>query len=60
MERRIEDVEKSMKRSNDKQLKIEHELCQRVSGFTALDNILGLNFWLLFLPFFSFKEVIDM
>lgn len=36
MERRIEDVEKSMKRSNDKQLKIEHELCQRVSGFYCL------------------------
>lgn len=30
MERRIEDLEKSMKRSNDKQLKIEHELCERV------------------------------
>lgn len=32
MERKIEDIEKSMKRSNDKQLKIEHELCERV-GF---------------------------
>ncbi|KAI3455925.1 hypothetical protein Pfo_012588 [Paulownia fortunei] len=36
MERRIEDLEKSMKRSNDKQLKIELELClwvcQSVSG----------------------------
>ena len=30
MERKIEDLEKSMKRSNDKQLKIEHECCQRV------------------------------
>lgn len=30
MERKIEDVEKSMKRSNDKQLKIELECCQRV------------------------------
>ncbi|KAG8482013.1 hypothetical protein CXB51_026928 [Gossypium anomalum] len=29
MERKIEDIEKSMKRSNDKQLKIEHELCER-------------------------------
>ncbi|KZV39532.1 putative LRR receptor-like serine/threonine-protein kinase [Dorcoceras hygrometricum] len=27
MERRIEDLEKSLKRSNDKQLKLEHELC---------------------------------
>lgn len=30
MARRIEDLEKSMKRSNDKQLKIEHELCLKV------------------------------
>lgn len=30
MERRIEDLEKSMKRSNEKALKIEHELCQKV------------------------------
>lgn len=30
MARKIEDVEKSMKRSNDKQLKVEHELCQKV------------------------------
>lgn len=30
MERKIEDVEKSMKRSNDKQLKIELECCQKV------------------------------
>lgn len=30
MERKIEDLEKSMKRSNDKQLKIEHECCLRV------------------------------
>jgi obg-like ATPase 1 len=30
MERRIEDLEKSMKRSNDKQLKIEHEVCDKV------------------------------
>lgn len=32
MERRIEDLDKSMKRSNDKQLKIEHELCLRVKA----------------------------
>jgi len=30
MNKKIEDLEKSMKRSNDKQLKIEHELCERV------------------------------
>jgi obg-like ATPase 1 len=30
MERRIEDLEKSMKRSNDKQLKIELEVCEKV------------------------------
>ncbi|CAL4997312.1 unnamed protein product [Urochloa decumbens] len=28
--KKIEDLEKSMKRSNDKQLKVEHELCVRV------------------------------
>ncbi|KAG6423581.1 hypothetical protein SASPL_113982 [Salvia splendens] len=32
MERRIDDLEKSMKRSNDKQLKIEHELCLRIKA----------------------------
>jgi hypothetical protein len=36
MERRIEDVEKSMKRSNDKQLKIELELCQKVCVLNIL------------------------
>ncbi|KAJ6865173.1 obg-like ATPase 1 [Populus alba x Populus x berolinensis] len=35
IERRIEDVEKSMKRSNDKQLKIEMEMCQRVCIFVV-------------------------
>lgn len=30
MTKKIEDLEKSMKRSNDKQLKVEHELCERV------------------------------
>jgi len=30
MERRIEDLEKSMKRSNDKQLKVELEVCLKV------------------------------
>lgn len=32
--KKLEDIEKSMKRSNDKQLKIEHELCERVSAFS--------------------------
>ncbi|KAF2314798.1 hypothetical protein GH714_033613 [Hevea brasiliensis] len=32
MDRRVEDLEKSMKRSNDKHLKIEHELCEREHG----------------------------
>lgn len=35
MERRVEDLEKSMKRSNDKQLKIEHELCLKVCVLIA-------------------------
>lgn len=30
MARRLEDVEKSMKRSNDKKLKVEHELALKV------------------------------
>lgn len=30
MERKLEDLEKTMKRSNDKQLKIEHQCCQKV------------------------------
>ncbi|RRT69075.1 hypothetical protein B296_00019535 [Ensete ventricosum] len=30
IEKKLEDLEKSMKRSNDKQLKIEHELCDKV------------------------------
>jgi hypothetical protein len=30
MKKKLEDLDKSMKRSNDKQLKIEHELCERV------------------------------
>ena len=29
MQAKIDDLEKAMKRSNDKQLKIDHELCQR-------------------------------
>ncbi|GKE34650.1 E3 ubiquitin protein ligase UPL2-like protein, partial [Tanacetum coccineum] len=33
MERRNEDLEMSMKRSNDKQLKVEHELCLKVKAW---------------------------
>ncbi|KAF9603175.1 hypothetical protein IFM89_034508 [Coptis chinensis] len=29
MERKVEDLEKNMKRSNDKQLKLEHECCEK-------------------------------
>ena len=36
MERKIEDLEKSMKRSNDKQLKVEHECSQKVCVFLEL------------------------
>lgn len=43
MEKRIEDLEKSMKRSNDKQLKIEHELCQKVCVFIVYNLQLSLQ-----------------
>lgn len=36
MKRTIEDLEKSMKRSNDKQLKVEHEVCLKVSPYIPL------------------------
>ena len=36
MQAKIDDLEKSMKRSNDKQLKIDHELCQRVGHVLQL------------------------
>ncbi|MCD7457484.1 hypothetical protein HAX54_035195, partial [Datura stramonium] len=45
MERRIEDVEKSMKRSNDKQLKIEHELCLRVKASLEEGKDVRLGDW---------------
>lgn len=49
MERRIEDLDKSMKRSNDKQLKIEHELCLRVCGYCSsfFDLVTCLDFYLI-------------
>lgn len=36
MARRLEDVEKSMKRSNDKKLKVEHELSLKVCEIDIL------------------------
>ncbi|XP_049383683.1 obg-like ATPase 1 isoform X2 [Solanum stenotomum] len=45
MERRIEDLDKSMKRSNDKQLKIEHELCLRVKASLEEGKDVRLGEW---------------
>ncbi|KAL6197106.1 hypothetical protein ACLB2K_032718 [Fragaria x ananassa] len=45
MERRIEDVEKSMKRSNDKQLKVEHELCGRLKAWLEDGKDIRLGDW---------------
>ncbi|TXG48142.1 hypothetical protein EZV62_027436 [Acer yangbiense] len=45
MERRIEDVEKSMKRSNDKQLKIELELCQKIKAWLEEEKDVRLGDW---------------
>ncbi|KVI00838.1 GTP binding domain-containing protein, partial [Cynara cardunculus var. scolymus] len=45
IERRIEDLEKSMKRSNDKQLKVEHELCLKVKNFVKEGKDVRLGDW---------------
>ncbi|KAF2290629.1 hypothetical protein GH714_014770 [Hevea brasiliensis] len=45
MERRVEDLEKSMKRSNDKQLKIDHESCQRVNACLEDGKDVRLGDW---------------
>ncbi|KAF7842453.1 obg-like ATPase 1 [Senna tora] len=45
MERKIEDLEKSMKRSNDKQLKIEHECCLRVKASLQEGKDVRLGDW---------------
>ncbi|RZB64397.1 Obg-like ATPase 1 isoform C [Glycine soja] len=45
MERKIEDIEKSMKRSNDKQLKIELECCQRVKALLEEGKDIRLGDW---------------
>lgn len=45
MEKKVEDLEKSMKRSNDKQLKIEHECCMKVMLFEVENAILYSDFF---------------
>ncbi|KAK1309016.1 hypothetical protein QJS10_CPA09g00734 [Acorus calamus] len=45
MERRLEDLEKSMKRSNDKQLKIELELCEKVKAWVQDGKDVRLGDW---------------
>lgn len=45
MEKKIEDLEKSMKRSNDKQLKIEHECCQKVKAWLEDEKDVRLGDW---------------
>ncbi|XP_066325814.1 obg-like ATPase 1 [Miscanthus floridulus] len=45
MKKRLEDLEKSMKRSNDKQLKIEHELCERVIAHLEEGKDVRLGDW---------------
>lgn len=42
---RIDDLDKQMKRSNDKQLKIEHELCQRVMAHLREGKDVRLGEW---------------
>eukprot|EP00252_Welwitschia_mirabilis_P004747 TRINITY_DN15041_c0_g1_i1.p1 TRINITY_DN15041_c0_g1~~TRINITY_DN15041_c0_g1_i1.p1 ORF type:complete len:395 (-),score=84.98 TRINITY_DN15041_c0_g1_i1:473-1657(-) len=45
MERRIEDLEKTMKRSNDKHLKIEMECCQKVKRWLEEGKDVRLGEW---------------
>ncbi|PKA63988.1 Developmentally regulated G-protein 1 [Apostasia shenzhenica] len=45
MERKVEDLEKSMKRSNDKQLKTEHECCQKVKAWLNDGKDVRLGDW---------------
>ncbi|KAF7025305.1 hypothetical protein CFC21_043457 [Triticum aestivum] len=42
---KIDDLEKAMKRSNDKQLKIDHELCQRIMTHLQDGKDLRLGEW---------------
>ncbi|KAK9151041.1 hypothetical protein Syun_009350 [Stephania yunnanensis] len=43
--RKLEDLEKSMKRSNDKQLKIEHECCDKVKQWVEEGKDVRLGDW---------------
>ncbi|KAF3789732.1 Obg-like ATPase 1 [Nymphaea thermarum] len=45
MERKVEDLEKSMKRSNDKQLKLEHECCMKVKAWLEEEKDVRLGDW---------------
>ncbi|KAA8519349.1 hypothetical protein F0562_013605 [Nyssa sinensis] len=45
MENKIEDLEKSMKRSNDKQLKIELECCQKIKTWLKEGKDVRLGDW---------------
>ncbi|PON54788.1 Ribosome-binding ATPase YchF/Obg-like ATPase [Parasponia andersonii] len=45
MEKKTEDLEKSMKRSNDKQLKIEHECCGKVKAWLEEGKDIRLGDW---------------
>uniref|UniRef100_A0A251S9X8 Putative GTP binding domain, TGS-like domain, P-loop containing nucleoside triphosphate hydrolase n=1 Tax=Helianthus annuus TaxID=4232 RepID=A0A251S9X8_HELAN len=45
MERRIEDLEKSMKRRNDKQLKIELKVCLKVKTWLESEKDIRLGDW---------------
>jgi obg-like ATPase 1 len=45
MQNKVEDLEKAMKRSNDKQLKIEHELCFRVKTWLEDGKDIRLGEW---------------
>lgn len=45
MQNKVEDLEKAMKRSNDKQLKIEHDLCLRVKTWLQDGKDVRLGEW---------------
>ncbi|KAI3764248.1 hypothetical protein L2E82_14254 [Cichorium intybus] len=45
MKRTIEDLEKSMKRSNDKQLKVELEVCLKVKAWLESEKDIRLGDW---------------
>ncbi|KAL5731601.1 Obg-like ATPase 1 [Ranunculus cassubicifolius] len=45
MERKVEDLEKAMKRSNDKQLKQEHECCDKIQAWLKQGKDVRLGDW---------------